>query len=189
MNVRSLVYSRQIYIFPSLNPDGAEYDIATGNFRMWRKNRRDNGDGTVNVRFSSVDQDGKRTDQEVRVDRDLRIIIHKTAASILLAYVAHHDRAYDWAERRRIEAHPKTGAVQIVEVREARLDAVGRLLDVLVARLLRGVAHGLLEPGAAVQLGEDDRDDHLRRHQQVGQQLAVEGDALVHCVGGQATAT
>jgi hypothetical protein len=54
----------------------------------------------------------------VRVSRDIRIIVHKTAASFLLAYVDHHDRAYAWAERRRIEAHPKTGAVQIVEVRE-----------------------------------------------------------------------
>jgi hypothetical protein len=54
----------------------------------------------------------------MRVSRDLRIIVHKTAASLLLAYVDHHDRAYAWAERRRIEAHPSTGAVQIVEVRE-----------------------------------------------------------------------
>lgn len=54
----------------------------------------------------------------VRVNRDLRLILHKTASSILVAYVDHHDRAYAWAERRRIEAHPRTGAVQIVEVRE-----------------------------------------------------------------------
>jgi mRNA-degrading endonuclease RelE of RelBE toxin-antitoxin system len=54
----------------------------------------------------------------IRVSRDLRIIVHKTAASLLLAYVDHHDKAYAWAERRRIEAHPTTGAVQIVEVRE-----------------------------------------------------------------------
>ncbi len=53
-----------------------------------------------------------------RVNRDIRIIIHKTASSFLLAYVGHHDDAYKWAERRRIEAHPKTGAIQIVEVRE-----------------------------------------------------------------------
>lgn len=53
-----------------------------------------------------------------RVNRDIRIIIHKTAASFLLAYVDHHDQAYAWAERRRIEAHPTTGAIQIVEVRE-----------------------------------------------------------------------
>ncbi len=54
----------------------------------------------------------------VRVNRDIRIIVHKTAQSFLLAYVDHHDDAYKWAERRRIEAHPKTGAIQIVEVRE-----------------------------------------------------------------------
>lgn len=53
-----------------------------------------------------------------RTNRDIRIIIHKTASSFLLAYVDHHDQAYAWAERRRIEAHPRTGAVQIVEVRE-----------------------------------------------------------------------
>jgi superfamily I DNA/RNA helicase len=54
----------------------------------------------------------------VRVNRDIRIVVHKTAASFLLAYVDHHDDAYKWAARRRIEAHPKTGAIQIVEVRE-----------------------------------------------------------------------
>ncbi len=54
----------------------------------------------------------------VRVSRDLRIIVHKSGDSLMLAYVDHHDEAYKWAERRRIETHPKTGAVQIVEVRE-----------------------------------------------------------------------
>lgn len=54
----------------------------------------------------------------VRASGDIRIIIHKTDSSFLLAYVGHHDDAYSWAERRRIEAHPRTGAIQIVEVRE-----------------------------------------------------------------------
>ncbi|MBB4363152.1 hypothetical protein GGD65_004189 [Bradyrhizobium sp. CIR18] len=53
-----------------------------------------------------------------RVNRDIRLIVHKTAESLLVAYVDHHDGAYAWAERRRIEAHPRTGAIQIVEVRE-----------------------------------------------------------------------
>lgn len=53
-----------------------------------------------------------------RVNRDVRLIVHKTASSLLVAYVDHHDKAYAWAERRRIEAHPRTGAIQIVEVRE-----------------------------------------------------------------------
>lgn len=54
----------------------------------------------------------------VRASGDLRLIVHKTEASFLLAYVGHHDAAYAWAERRRIEAHPRTGAIQIVETRE-----------------------------------------------------------------------
>lgn len=54
----------------------------------------------------------------VRVSSDLRIIVHKTKDSMLLCYVAHHDAAYHWASRRKLEIHPKTGAAQIVEVRE-----------------------------------------------------------------------
>src|SRR5258708_1033124 len=56
-----------------------------------------------------------------RVNRDVRLIVHKTDESLLVAYVDHHDDAYAWAERRRIEAHPRTGAIQIVEIRE-RID-------------------------------------------------------------------
>lgn len=70
------------------------------------------------LQMHRIDQSKDRHFWSVRASRDIRIIIHKTEASILLAYVDHHDRAYTWAERRRIEAHPKTGVIQIVEVRE-----------------------------------------------------------------------
>jgi len=54
----------------------------------------------------------------VRVSRDIRLIVHKTAGSLLLCYVDHHDKAYQWAERRKLEVHPATGAAQLVEMRE-----------------------------------------------------------------------
>lgn len=54
----------------------------------------------------------------IRVNRDIRLIVHKTEASLLLCYVDHHDKAYKWAERRKLETHPKTGAAQLVEIRE-----------------------------------------------------------------------
>lgn len=54
----------------------------------------------------------------VRVNADLRLIVHKTASALLLCHVDHHDAAYAWAERRRIERHPTTGAAQLVEIRE-----------------------------------------------------------------------
>jgi len=60
----------------------------------------------------------------VRVNNDIRIIVHRTPGSLLLCYVDHHDRAYDWAERRKIETHPTTGAAQIVEIRETVREVV-----------------------------------------------------------------
>lgn len=54
----------------------------------------------------------------VRANRDIRIIVHKTADRLTLCYVDHHDDAYDWAERRVFERHPRTGALQIVELVE-----------------------------------------------------------------------
>ncbi len=54
----------------------------------------------------------------IRVTADLRLIAHRSDSSLLLCYVAHHDAAYHWAERRKLETHPKTGAAQLVEVRE-----------------------------------------------------------------------
>ena len=49
---------------------------------------------------------------------DIRLIVHKTESSLLLCFVDHHDKAYDWAERRRLDIHPTTGAAQWVEIRE-----------------------------------------------------------------------
>ena len=54
----------------------------------------------------------------VRANRDVRIIVHRRGNNLLLCYVNHHDDAYQWAERRKVETHPKTGAAQLVEVRE-----------------------------------------------------------------------
>jgi mRNA-degrading endonuclease RelE of RelBE toxin-antitoxin system len=54
----------------------------------------------------------------MRVSKDVRIIVHRTGTSLLLCYVGHHDDSYQWAERRKLETHPKTGAAQFVEIRE-----------------------------------------------------------------------
>lgn len=40
--ITNLVNNREIWIMPDLNPDGGEYDIATGSYRSWRKNRQPN---------------------------------------------------------------------------------------------------------------------------------------------------
>jgi len=68
--------------------------------------------------FHRLDKAKDKNFWSVRVSGDVRLIVHRTPGSLLLCYVDHHDRAYDWAERRKLETHPKTGAAQLVEIRE-----------------------------------------------------------------------
>ncbi len=44
-----LLQTRDIWIVPSVNPDGSEFDISKSEYQMWRKNRRHNYDGTYGV--------------------------------------------------------------------------------------------------------------------------------------------
>ena len=70
------------------------------------------------MQFHKLDRARDPNFWSVRVSRDLRLIVHKAQTSLLLCYVDHHDDAYRWAERRKLETHPKTGAAQLVEIRE-----------------------------------------------------------------------
>jgi hypothetical protein len=70
------------------------------------------------LKFHKLDKAKDKIFWSVRVSNDVRLIVHKTLGSLLLCYVDHHDKAYAWAERRRLETHPKTGAAQFVEIRE-----------------------------------------------------------------------
>src|SRR5579871_3556274 len=70
------------------------------------------------MNFHKLDKAKDKNFWSVRVNRDIRLIVHKNEASLLLCYVDHHDKAYAWAERRKLETHPTTGAAQLVEIRE-----------------------------------------------------------------------
>lgn len=79
----------------------------------------------------------------IRVNRDLRIVVYKQNQKSVFCYVAHHDDAYGWAERRRFEVHPVTGAAQIVELVE------------VVREEVRTVAREAARPGV---LANEDQD-------------------------------
>ncbi len=66
--------------------------------------------------FHKLDKARDKNFWSVRVNADIRLIVHKTAGSLLLCYVDHHDKAYAWAERRKLETHPVTGAAQLVQI-------------------------------------------------------------------------
>jgi len=70
------------------------------------------------LQFHKLDKARDKNFWSVRVTKDIRLIVHRSEASLLLCYVDHHDKAYAWAERRKLERHPTTGAAQFVEIRE-----------------------------------------------------------------------
>ena len=49
---------------------------------------------------------------------DLRVIVHQRGQDYAVLYADHHDQAYTWARRRRLEVHPYTGSMQILEIQE-----------------------------------------------------------------------
>jgi mRNA-degrading endonuclease RelE of RelBE toxin-antitoxin system len=83
--------------------------------------------------FHRLDKAKDKNFWSIRVGSDIRLIVHKTASSLLMCYVDHHDKAYAWAERRKLETHPTTGAAQLVEIRE-RVEEIAVPVYIEVAR-------------------------------------------------------
>lgn len=70
------------------------------------------------LRFHKLDRARDKRFWSVSVNMDIRIIVHRTGESLLICYVDHHEKAYRWAENRKLEVHPTTGAAQLVEIVE-----------------------------------------------------------------------
>ena len=45
----NLITNRDFHIIPAVNPDGLEHDISSTSYKMWRKNRKVNRDGSYGV--------------------------------------------------------------------------------------------------------------------------------------------
>ncbi len=88
-----------------------------------------------------IDKSKDKNFWSARANSDIRIIVHKTPNSFLLCYADHHDKAYDWAERRKLETHPTTGAAQLVEIREKVTEV---LVPVYVQTLMPAPAKPIL---------------------------------------------
>ena len=84
-----------------------------------------------------------------RVSQDIRIIVHKTDKGATLCYVGHHDDAYRWAERRKLETHPTTGAAQLVELREV-------VQEIAVPVYVEAAAPAPTKPALFARIREDD---------------------------------
>ena len=113
------------------------------------------------LKLHQVDRAKDKDFWSARVSRDIRLIVHRTSSSFLLCYVDHHDAAYQWAERRRLEQHPTTGAAQLVEIRETvREIPVPRYVEVDVPSSSEGVAVGA-PPASQTAIFADMSDNDL----------------------------
>ena len=103
---------------------------------------------STGMSFHKLEKSKDKNFWSLRVSSDIRLIVHKTESNLLLCYVDHHDKAYQWAERRKLETHPKTGAAQLVEVRE-------RVEEVVVPKFVEYVQQELIKPLLFNSISED----------------------------------
>lgn len=101
------------------------------------------------MQFHRLDRAKDKNFWSVRVSADLRLIVHRTESSLLLCYVDHHDDAYRWARRRKLETHPHTGAAQLVEI-------VERVEEIIVLRYMEAGQQELSQPPLFAGISDDD---------------------------------
>jgi hypothetical protein len=83
---------------------------------------------TPGFQFHRIDNSRDKNFWSARIGSDLRLIIHKLKDVSVLCYVGHHDDAYRWAENRKLEAHPDTGAAQFVIIDERVEEVIKRVV-------------------------------------------------------------
>lgn len=97
------------------------------------------------MQFHRIDKAKDPNFWSIRVNLDIRLIVHRTNDSLLLCYVDHHDKAYKWAAHRKLETHPKTGAAQLVELQETvREFIVPKYVDVKQPTLFGKISNDTL---------------------------------------------
>jgi mRNA-degrading endonuclease RelE of RelBE toxin-antitoxin system len=112
----------------------------------------------------------------IRVSRDVRLIVHKTGTSLLLCYVNHHDEAYQWAERRKVETHPKTGAAQLVEIRE-------RVQEITIPKYVEVEAAPRAKPFLYAHIPEEQLLAHGVPSEWLGDVRKADEDSILELAG------
>jgi mRNA-degrading endonuclease RelE of RelBE toxin-antitoxin system len=87
-------------------------------------------------RLHRLDRAIDRGFHSARVNTSVRMILHIEGDSVCLCHVDQHDAAYRWAENRRLEEHPRTGAIYFAVVEERE--------EVVIRRVEREVEPALL---------------------------------------------
>ena len=71
------------------------------------------------LNYESIRSAADNNVKSARITQDLRTILFQKNGQATLLYAGHHEDAYRWASGRRVEHHPVTGSLQIVEAVES----------------------------------------------------------------------
>ncbi len=79
-----------------------------------------NNPSSSGINYEKIHNSADDNMKSVRIDRDYRGIVYKPDKGnvYLLLWVDSHDRAYEWAERKKCAVNKKTGTVQVYEAGE-----------------------------------------------------------------------
>ncbi len=141
-----IVDNRELYFIPCVNPDGYEYNRVTnpGGGGMWRKNRRNNGNGTYGVDLNrnyttgwTAPNGGNSTDPNSQIYRG-PAAFSEPETSAIEAFMAKHSFAQTFTTHTYTEILLRTWGYQSIE------PANGAQYDLIGDELTRanGIAHG-----------------------------------------------
>ncbi|WP_299976272.1 UvrD-helicase domain-containing protein [Desulfobacula sp.] len=73
------------------------------------------------INYEKIMNSKDKNMRSVRIDNTYRGIVLKPEKGnvYVLLWVAHHDKAYKWAENKFYRIHPETGSLQVIEIEEA----------------------------------------------------------------------
>ncbi|MEQ1843190.1 MAG: UvrD-helicase domain-containing protein, partial [Verrucomicrobiales bacterium] len=97
------------------------------------------------LNYERIQQASDKNLRSVRIDQAYRAIVFRSPNedAHVLMWVDHHDEAYDWAARRRVEVNPRRGSLQIVvpyETSEAPIEPAKTRISEQSPSFLDGVS-------------------------------------------------
>ncbi len=87
-------------------------------------NKFRNNPSSPGIKYEKIRQAVDNKICSVRIDDTYRGIVvrQKESGVYLLLWVDHHDKAYDWAKRKKCEINPLTGNVQVFDIQEESIE-------------------------------------------------------------------
>ncbi len=85
-------------------------------------NKFRNNPKSPGINYEKIHEAADKNMRSVRIDDTYRgIVVRQEGSGVyLLLWVDHHDKAYDWAKRKKCEVNPTTGNVQVFDIQAAK---------------------------------------------------------------------